>query len=63
MLKRLPTAPIQVKTRNTAENVLTEIRQIIYSLYRAREITKAVYKKYNTFNKVIKQNEYYINEF
>ena len=63
MLKRLPTDPIQVKTRNTAENVLIEIRQIIYFLYRAREITKTVYKKYNTFNKVIKQNEYYINEF
>ena len=63
MLKRLPTAPIQVKTRKTAENVLTEIRQIICFLYRAREITKTVYEKYNTFNKVIKQNEYCINEF
>ena len=54
---RLPTAFAQVKAGNTTENVLNEIRQIIYSLYRVKEITK------NEFNKVIKQNEYYIYEF
>ena len=30
MLQRLPIAPTQVKTGNTSENVLNEIRQIIY---------------------------------
>ena len=40
MLWRLPVALAQVKTGNTFEN---EIRQIIYSLYRAKEITKKVY--------------------
>ena len=33
----------QLKKRDTSENLLKEIRQIIYSLYRAKEITKKVY--------------------
>ena len=43
MLQRLPIALAQVKTGNTSENVLNVIRQIIYSLYRAKGITKKVY--------------------
>ena len=43
MLQRLPIALTQVKAGNTSENLLNEIRQIIYSLYRAKEITKKVY--------------------
>ena len=43
MLQRLPIALAQVKVGNTSENLLNEIRQIIYSLYRAKEITKQVY--------------------
>ena len=43
MLQRLPIALAQVKAVNTSENVLNKIRQIIYSLYRANEITKKVY--------------------
>ena len=43
MLPRLPIALAQVKAGNTSENLLNEIRQIIYSLYRAKEITKKVY--------------------
>ena len=38
-------------------------RQIRYSLYWAKEITPKVYKNINAFNKVIKQNGYYIYEF
>ena len=41
-LQRLPIALTQVKACNTSENSLNEIRQIIYSLYRAKEITKKV---------------------
>ena len=33
MLQRLPIALAQVKAGNTSENLLNEIRQIIYSLY------------------------------
>ena len=43
MLQRLPIALAQVKADNKSENLLNEIRQIIYSLYRAKEITKKVY--------------------
>ena len=42
MLQRLPIALAQVKTRNNSENLLNEIRQIIYSLYQSKEITKKV---------------------
>ena len=40
MLKRLPIALAQVKAGNNSENLLNEIRQIVYSLYRPKEITK-----------------------
>ena len=43
MLQRLPIVLAQVKAGNTSENLLNEIRQIVYSLYRAKEITKKVY--------------------
>ena len=40
MLPRLPIALAQLKTSNTPENVLNEIRQIICSLCQEKEITK-----------------------
>ena len=43
MLQRLPVALIQVKAGNTSENLLNQIRQIIYSLYRAKEFTEKLY--------------------
>ena len=43
MLKRLPIALAQVKAGNNSESLLNEIRQIVYSLYRSKEITKKVY--------------------
>ena len=45
MLKRLPIALAQVKAGNNSENLSNEIRQIVYSLYRSKEITKKVYNK------------------
>ena len=42
MLQRLPIALAQVKAGNS-ENLLNEIRQIIYYLYQSKEITKKVY--------------------
>ena len=38
-LQRLSIAFEQVKAGNSFENLLNEIRQIIYSLYQAKEIT------------------------
>ena len=43
MLQRLPIALAQLKAGNNSENLLNEIRQIIYSLYQLKEITKKVY--------------------
>ena len=42
MLQRFPIALAQVKGGNTFENLPNEIRQIIYSSYRTKEITKKV---------------------
>ena len=42
MLQRLPIALAQVKAGNNSEHLLNEIRQIIYSLYQSKEITKKV---------------------
>ena len=44
MLQRLPIVLAQVKAGNNSENLLNEIRQIIYSLYQSKEITKKLYK-------------------
>ena len=43
ILKRLPIALAQVKAGNNSESLLNEIRQIVYALYRSKEITKKVY--------------------
>ena len=40
MLQRLPIAVAQVKASNNAENLLNDIRQIVYSLSQSKEITK-----------------------
>ena len=43
MLQRLPIALAQAKAGNNSESLLNEIRQIIFSLYQSKEITKKVY--------------------
>ena len=43
MLQKLPIALDQLKAGNTSENLLNEIRQIIYSLYQTKEIIENVY--------------------
>ena len=43
MLQRLSIALAQVKAGSTSENLLNEIKQIIYSLYRAKESINKVY--------------------
>ena len=43
VLQRLPIALAQVKAGNNSKNLLNEIRQIVYSLYHSKEITKKVY--------------------
>ena len=43
MLQRLPIVLAQVKAGNNSESLLNEIRQIVYSLYQSKQITKKVY--------------------
>ena len=43
MIQRLPIALAQVKAGNNSESLLNEIRQIVYSLYQSKQITKKVY--------------------
>ena len=52
MLQRLPIALAQIKAGNTSENLLNEVRQIIYSLYRTKEITKKVYNNIMNSRKI-----------
>ena len=40
MLQRIPIVLAQVKAGNNSENLLNEIRQIVYSLNQSKEITK-----------------------
>ena len=44
MLSRLPIALAQLKAGNNSEKLKNEIRQLLYSLYRSKNITKQVYK-------------------
>ena len=43
MFQRLPIALAQVKAGNNSESLFNEIRQIVYSLYQSKQITKKVY--------------------
>ena len=43
MFQRLPVSLTQVKGGNNSESLLNEIRQIVYSLYQSKQITKKVY--------------------
>ena len=43
MFQRLPIALTLVKVSNKSENSLNEIRQMIYSLYIAKETTKQLF--------------------
>ena len=45
MLQRLPIAIAQVKAGNNSDSLSNEIRQIVYSLYQSKQITKKVYNK------------------
>ena len=60
MLQILPIAFAQVKSGNTSENLLNEIRKAIYSLYQAKEIIKKVYKNLMNSIKVQYKNEFCI---
>ena len=43
MLSRLPNFLAQLKAENNSEKLKNEIRQILYSLYRSKQLTKTIY--------------------
>ena len=44
VFSRLPIILAQVKTRNNSEKLKSKIRQLLYSLYRSKRLTKNVCK-------------------
>ena len=44
MLSRLPITLAQLKAGNNSEKLKNEIRQLLYSLYRSKNLTKQLYK-------------------
>ena len=44
MLNRLPIALAQLQAGNNSEKLKNEIRQLLYSLYRSKNITEQIYK-------------------
>ena len=44
MLSRLPISLAQLKAGNNSEKLKNEIRQLLYSLYRSKNLTKQLYK-------------------
>ena len=53
MLQSLPIILAQVKSGKTSENLLDKIRQIIYSLYPAKEITKRMCNNIMNFIQIL----------
>ena len=44
MLSRLTISLAQLKAGNNSEKLKNEIRQLLYSLYRSKKLTKEIYK-------------------
>ena len=44
MLSRLPITLAQLKAGNNSEKLKNKIRQLLYSLYRSKKLTKNIYK-------------------
>ena len=66
MLQRFPIALAQGEAGNNSESLLNGIRQIVYSLYQSKEITKKVYNniiKINTMklHSIIKMDTIFMN--
>ena len=43
MLNRLPIFLVQLKAVKTSENLKNDMRQLLYSLYRSKKLTKTIY--------------------
>ena len=45
MLSRLPISLAQLKVGNNSEKLKNDIRQVLYSLYRSKKLSKQLYKR------------------
>ena len=63
MLQRLPIALAQVKAGNNSESLLNEIRQIVYSLYQSKQITKEGIQPHTRIYSITHKKGHYIYEF
>ena len=43
MLSRLPITLAQLKAGNNSQKLINEIRQLLYSLYHSKKLTKTIY--------------------
>ena len=43
MLSRLPIILAQLKTKNNSQKLINEMRQLLYSLYLSKKLTKTIY--------------------
>ena len=56
MLSRLPISLAQLKAGNKSDKLKNEIRQILYSLYRSKKLTKQPYKSLVNILQKMKQS-------
>ena len=43
MLSRLPITLAELKARNISQKLKNEIKELLYSLYRSKKLTKTIY--------------------
>ena len=63
MLQRLPIALAQLKAGKNSESLLNEIRQIVYSLYQSKQITKKGIQPHTRIYSITCKKGHYIYEF
>ena len=56
MLSRLPTSLAQLKAGNNSQRLKNEIRQLLYSLYRSKNLSKTISK--HLINAIQKWKQY-----
>ena len=63
MLNRLPILLAQIEAGNNSINLKTEARQILYSLYRSKVLTKTVYNNlYTLVSMILIKNGNFLDE-
>ena len=59
MLSRLPISLAQLKVGNNSEKLQNEIRQLLYSLYRSKKLSKTIYNNLMKTMEIIFMNTLY----